>query len=94
MEALVWHLSLPVVKGVHLSGFQGQPPVMDVVKLRVNSVSNSALVNIAPSVKVWFTIAPNLNEAVILTPSAVELLKSVEAIDVIAPPIQNIDELT
>ena len=79
---------------MELSCFQGQPVVVDVVKLHVRPASNSALVNIAPSIKARFTIAPNFNVAAISTASVVGLLRSVETYDVIAPPKQNVDEQT
>jgi ribosomal protein L21E len=89
-QNLVSHLQLPVVKQVHLSGLQGRPDIVDVVTLHVKPVidkQQAGIINIAPSVKVWFAVVPNLNEDVILTPNVVELLKSVANYDVLSSPM-------
>lgn len=83
---LVKDLNLPVVKQVRLSGLQGQAGRVNVVKLHVKpmmAASSGGTVNIAPPVKVWFAVVPGLNESVILTPSVVELLKTVESYDIL-----------
>ena len=75
-KSVVYHLQLPVVKQVHLSGLQGRPDIMDVVTLHVKPVAErqqAGVINIAPSVRVWFAVVPDLNEDVILTPNVVEL---------------------
>lgn len=90
-EDLVKHLSLPVVKQVHLSGLQGQADIVNVVRLHVNPVTDSStsVVNIAPSVKCFFAVLPNSNEKCIITPSVFELLKTVASYDVISPSKQD-----
>ena len=89
-QSLVNHLQLQVVKQVHLSGLKGRPDIVDVVTLHVKPVidkQQAGIINIAPSVRVWFAVVPNLNEDVILTPNVVELLKTIAHYDVLSSPL-------
>jgi len=74
---LVEHLNKPAEKQVRISGIQGEPNTVDVVRLHVKPApsANNSVVNIAPTIRVWFAVVPGLNEAVILTPNVVSLLK-------------------
>ena len=88
---LVEHLNMPADKQVRISGIQGEPNTVDVVRLHVKPApsANNSVVNIAPTIRVWFAVVPGLNEAVILTPNVVSLLKDVAQYDMISePPIQ------
>jgi len=46
-------------------------------------------VNIAPPVRVWFAVVPQLNECVLLTPSVVNLLNDIRQYNVVAPVARN-----
>ena len=83
---LIEHLNLPVCKQVSLSGLSGQSGVVNVVRLHVKPASNEHdnVVNIAPTIRVWFAVVPNLNESVILTPNVVSLLHDVSRYNVLS----------
>ena len=65
---------------ISILGLQGRANTVDVVKLEVQpvTVKLGRETNIAPRVKVWFAIVPELNENVIITPDVVKLLREVE----------------
>ena len=77
-----------------MSGLQSQLCFAKVVKLQAKLGFNSAVINIAQPVNVWFAVAQNSNEAPILTLNILDLLKTVEAYHVIFSPKQNDDEQT
>ena len=91
-KSVVNHLQLPVVKQVHLSGLQGRPDITLHVKPVVDR-QQASVINIAPSVRVWFAVVPDLNEDVILTPNVVELLKTVANYDVLSSPLIERDPI-
>ena len=93
---LIDHLKLPADKQVRISGIQGEPNTVDVVRLHVKPApsKNTSVVNIAPAIRVWFAVVPGLNEAVILTPNVVSLLKEVAQYDVISEPAAQADVAT
>ena len=84
---LIKHLNLPVSKQVRLSGLSGKSNVVDIVRLHVKSTcdDNKSVVNIAPPVRVWFAVVPDLNESVIFTPNVVALLRDVAHYNVLSP---------
>ena len=53
------------------------------------SNDDGQIVNIAPTIRVWFAIVPELNESVILTPNVVTLLNDIARYDVILPNLKN-----
>src|SRR6218665_1086373 len=85
-ESLVQHLQLPVRRQLRLTGLKGQDELVGVVCLHVRPAlsESEGLTNIAPAIRVWFAVVPNLSEAVILTPAAVSLLKDTESYSVLA----------
>ena len=93
-DSLVNHLKLPVCKQVLLSGLQGKSDIVDVVRLHVKPVSTvqSGIVNIAPTVRVWFAVVPELNESVILTPNVVSLLHDISRYNVLSLKANDIIE--
>ena len=85
-ETLVQNLNVPVHKQVRISGLNQQSDLVNVVRLHVNPVNKEPhLVNIVPSVRVWFAVVPGLHEAVILTLYVVSLLHNVACYNVLAP---------
>jgi len=91
-DILISHQELPVYKQVSLSGLQGKSENVNVVRLNVKPVSSvqRGIVNIAPTVRVWFAVVPGLNESVILTPNVVSLLQDVSRYNVLSLDAQNI----
>jgi hypothetical protein len=83
---LVNDLNLPVCKQVGLSGLDGKSNIVNVVRLHVKPAcnTNESIVNIAPSIRVWFAVVPELNESVILTPNVVSLLQNVVRYNVLS----------
>ena len=81
---LVEPIDVPVQKKISILGLKGESTVVDVVFLRIKpgGETNDRLVNICPMMKVWFAVVPDLNEKVILTPSVVELLHSMETYNI------------
>ena len=88
---LVRHLNLPAGKQVHLSGLSGKSNIVDVVRLNVKPAleSDNSVVNIAPPVRAWFAVVPELNESVILTPNVVSLLRETARYNVLSPCLPN-----
>ena len=85
-EMLIQNLNVPVVKQLHISGLNKQSDLVNVVRLHVGPVSQEKhVVNIAPSVRVWFAVVPSLHESVILTPNVVSLLHDVSHYNVPVP---------
>ena len=85
-KSLIEHLNLPTQKQVRLTGLNGQADVVDVIRLYLRPVTDSStgLINIAPAVRVWMAVVPDLNEAVILTPNVVSLLRDTALYNVLA----------
>jgi hypothetical protein len=52
--------------------------------------SDESIVNIAPPVRAWFAVVPDLNESVILTPPVVSLLREVARYNVLSPRDINV----
>ena len=89
---LVQHLNLPIIKQIRISGLRSQFNVVDVVRLHLKTpISNDDghIVNIAPTIRVWFAIVPELNESVILTPNVVTLLNDIARYDIISPNLRD-----
>ena len=91
---LIGDMNLPVCKQVNLSGLRGKSDMVNVVRLHVKPVSNEcdSVVNIAPSIRVWFAVVPGLNEAVILTPTVVSLLQEVVRYNVLSANVVVSDD--
>src|SRR5688572_12903220 len=85
-NSLVQHLDLPVSRRIRLSGIQGRTDLVDVVRLHMKPGFNDheGIVNIAPAVRVWCAAVPDLNEAVILTPTVINLLSEVAKYNVLS----------
>jgi len=91
-ETLIQQLNAPVVKQLRLSGLSKQSDMVNVVRLHVKPVAGEKhMVNIAPSVRVWFAVVPGLHETVILTPNVVSLLQNVARYNVLYPSISAAD---
>ena len=85
-ETLIQQLNAPVVKQLRLSGLSKQSDLVNVVRLHVKPVAGEKhMVNIAPSVRVWFAVVPGLHETVILTPNVVSLLQNVARYNLLDP---------
>jgi hypothetical protein len=89
---VIRHLNLSASKQVRLSGLSGKSNVVDVVRLHVKPAlqSDESIVNIAPPVRAWFAVVPDLNESVILTPHVVSLLREVARYNVLSPRDVNV----
>jgi hypothetical protein len=89
---VIRHLNLSASKQVRLSGLSGKSNVVDVVRLHVKPAlqSDESIVNIAPPVRAWFAVVPDLNESVILTPHVVSLLREVARYNVLSPRDINV----
>jgi len=85
-ETSIQQLNAHVVKQLRLSGLSKQSDLVNVVRLHVKPVAGEKhMVNIAPSVRVWFAVVPGLHETVILTPNVVSLLQNVARYNVLDP---------
>ena len=86
-EELIKGLNAPVVHRVYMAGARGGSQLVDVVRLNVRPSTDDdpQIVNIAPPVRVWFAVVPQLNECVLLTPSVVNLLNDIRQYNVVAP---------
>ena len=89
-EDLIKSLHRVPHKFIKLSGLKGQPEIVGCVRLVVRpDLVGDDIVNLAPKVRAWFAVVPNLNEQIIITPSVSNLLKTISLYDTVAYPIKN-----
>ena len=86
-DDIIKQLNLPIVGKVCVTGIHGQSKEVDVVHLDLklpDDVENN-LRNIAPAIRTWFAVIPNLVEKILLTPDVVELLQTTTKFEVLGP---------
>ena len=92
-EDLVKSLEVIPPRQIDVFGLSETPKRVGYVNLLVRpESSNVDAVNIAPKVRVWFAVVPQMHESIIITPSVVELLDSISKYDIILP--KSVDEIT
>ena len=89
---LVSDKNIPIIHQISLSGIGGESRCVNVTRLGVKPISeNSHVVNIAPLIRAWFAIVPNLSENVILTPNVADLLQDIQCYDVFNPNVTDVN---
>ena len=71
-------------KMIKLPGLRGGPETVGcvILSIRPNIVGDN-IINIAPKVRAWFAIVPNLNVQVIITPNLAKLMESLSQYNII-----------
>ena len=85
-EDLVKSLEVIPHRQIDVLGITETPKRVGYVNLLVRPESNNIdALNIAPKVRVWFAVVPQMHQSIIITPSVVELLDSISKYDIILP---------
>ena len=83
-EELLRPLHVLPHKFIKLSGLRGEPEMVGCVRLAIRpSIVEEDIINLAPKVRAWFAVVPNLNEQVIITPTVAKLLESMSLYNMI-----------